>query len=390
MRHLVCLIAVLGIGIDTLAQDPSTGQASGQGTSLSDMMSSAMTATEPLPEHDLIRSLAGEWRYVIEMTMPGAPVMRGAGTTSVMEIMGGRFMELRSKSSEKDGFENLMLMGYDSRKGKQQYFMLGVDSLGHYYVDLHGSWNPDSAALILTGTEHDPATGVDIDYRQVFRFPGRDVMTCEVFMDMPGSAEFVRVAGLVYQRVEGSGQAAPAVVAKNTTTTAPVAAAPAGRAPVTADEIEAMDRSELLDALTSIARARTMPELEAASRARLDDQFRATLARLKASQRPYRPISSPEGKTAASLPGYGDEMIRNMSRSEARAALNEILTARRIPDLDDSQKAVLKTTFDKIMKQLRAKSGEGVAQAILDSAAKESAASEVDRGRTTTPAKQGD
>ena len=348
---------------------------------LSDMMSVAMEASQPLPEHDLLRGLVGDWNYVIEMTMPGSPALRGSGTTEVTEILGGRFIQMHSASVGPDEFENLMLMGYDSREGMKDYFMVGIDSLGHYSVDLRGDWNPSAGTLTLDGTQHDPASGRDMTYRQVYRFPGTDVMTCEVYLEVPGVREDVRMVGIVYQRVAADhdgGTAAPK--SAPAVATRPASAREVSDAPSwTADEIEAMDFAELQGALHDIARARSIPEMEEALRSNLGGQFRSIMDQMRRRRASADDSDAPSGGASASLPAYGDEMIESMTRSQARAALAEIITARSIPDLDEEQRAQLGAIFRKVVARLRETSGSEGAGRDLETAEKEAAASEPDR-----------
>lgn len=357
-----------------LGQDPAKDQTNSLGV----MMSAAMEASKPLPEHDRLRRLAGEWTYVIEMTMPGTQAMHGSGKTSIREILGGRFIELQSKTDGSDGFENMMLMGYDSRKGSEDYFLLGVDSLGHYYIDLRGTWNEKTAALTLHGEEFDPNANRKIPYRQVFRFPGSDTMTCDIFMDMPGVNEDIRMVGVVYQRVSGATTGADSKSKSlDSKGVGSIRGGTAGTPPTrfTGEQLEAMDRSELQSALVQIMRARTMTEIESASRSNLDDQYTAALGRLR-SMSASKPVASStsgsmETATAANLPSFTNEMINGMSISEARAALTQIVTARRIPGLSSGQRDELSTAFKMILDHLSKTAGAGFAKQELESVEKE-------------------
>lgn len=346
----------------------------GRNDSLGAMMSVAMEASKPLPQHELLRRLAGEWTYVIEMTMPGTPAMHGSGTTSVKEILGGRFIELHSKSGGSDGFENMMLMGYDSRKGHEDYFLLGVDSLGHYYIDLRGAWDEKTAALTLRGEEFDPNANQTIPYRQVFRFPGSDTMTCDIFMDMPGMNEDIRMVGVVYQRVsaaDAGDESRPETLASSGIGTRARGTAMTPPTRFTGEQIEAMDRSELQSALVHIMRARTMSEIESASRADLDSQYTTALGRLRAMSASSAGKAAGSGTgdsaTPAGVPSFGDELIDTMTISEARAALTQIVTARRIPGLSDSQRDELSGSFKKILDHLSKTAGAGVARQEVES-----------------------
>ena len=82
-----------------------------------------------------------------------------------------------------------------------------------------------------------------------------------------------------------------------------------------------MDRSELRSALSRIAKARSMTDVEDASRASLDSQYFALMKRMRtsvAAASPARPAGSPTPVGADAMPSYGQEMISKMTRSEAR------------------------------------------------------------------------
>lgn len=363
MRQLICLAVLLVIGSPVLAQASNADPAPPHGVS----GRTAATASEHLPEHELLRSLAGDWLYIVETVKPGAPAMRTGGTATIRAIMGGRIMELRTRATVPEGLESLVLMGYDARSTNREYFMLGVDSLGHQTVDLHGSWDSESEALVMTGREFDPVTGREVACRQRFRFVGSDMMTCDIHMTAPGSTDGVPVARVVYQRLGEVGSAGDA--------SSRTAGAPAGaddsRSMGVARHIERMKRAELMRNLDAITGARSLPELEAALRGEMDERVRGMLQKIS-PERPESPTAraagpGTKGGAAVEVPNFGDEMIRDMSPAEARAALTQIITARRIPGLTADQRSELSGAFTKILESLRRSVGEGAAGETLQS-----------------------
>ena len=118
-----------------------------------------------------------------------------------------------------------------------------------------------------------------------------------------------------------------------------------------------------------------MTEIESASRSNLDDQYTAALGRLR-SMSASKPVASStsgsmETATTANLPSFTDEMINGMSISEARAALTQIVTARRIPGLSSGQRDELSTAFKMILDHLSKTAGAGFAKQELESVEKE-------------------
>ncbi|MAJ46895.1 MAG: hypothetical protein CBC35_06440 [Planctomycetes bacterium TMED75] len=335
---------------------------------LHEVMARGMESTQPVLQHELLHDMVGEWSYVTLMSMPQMPPLRGSGTTSVKTIMGGRFIEIRSTSTEQDPpSESLGLMGFDSRPGHEQYFMLWLDSMGHYYTDAMGQWNQATASLTFHGQETDPSTGASSKYRQVFRFPGSDTMTCDVFVSVPGNPEEMQIVTIVYRRRGADAPASPdagSTFAQTVRSQAGIGRAidrigssSTSPAPTfTADQIESMDRVQLQRAMLNIMRARTMPEVEDATRMQLDMQYQAAMDRMRglgSEQAGERGLDSQGQPKPPPMPAFTPEEIDLMDSADARKALMDIAGARRNPDLSVEQKKGLQSLFAAVYQQLR-------------------------------------
>ena len=114
-----------------------------------------------------------------------------------------------------------------------------------------------------------------------------------------------------------------------------------------------------------------MSEIESASRADLDSQYTTALGRLRTMSASSAGKGAGSGTgdsaTPAGVPSFGDELIDTMTISEARAALTQIVTARRIPGLSDSQRDELSGSFKKILDHLSKTAGAGVARQEVES-----------------------
>lgn len=74
-----------------------------------------VTGTKPVPEHQWLRKLVGEWRVETEMTMaPGQPKQKSQGTESVKSL-GGLWAVAEGQSVMPDGapMSHYSSLGYD-------------------------------------------------------------------------------------------------------------------------------------------------------------------------------------------------------------------------------------------------------------------------------------
>ena len=356
---LLVVSCSFGQQMDSMQQPPSLHQ----------VMSRAMESTQPVSQHELLTDLAGEWSYVTLMSMPQMPPLRGSGTTSIKPILGGRFIEITSTSTERTPpVESVGMMGFDSRPGHGHYFMLWLDSMGHYYTDAIGTWNPGTASLTFNGKETDPATGQSSSYRQVFRFPSLDMMTCDVFVSVPGNPEEMQILTVVYTRHDPdsatqSASTLPAGDKMRSTLGIGRAmdrvgsATPSGEPPqFTAEQIESMDRVGLQQAMLRIMRARTMTDIEDAARSGLDTQYELAMTRMRSlgAERRQESGLDREGQPAPPrIPSFSPQEIDLMDSGDAREALSDIAGARRNPDLSPEQKRELQALFLAVYQQLK-------------------------------------
>jgi hypothetical protein len=328
--------------------------------SLHEMMVLAMEDSKPLPEHDRIRSLIGSWDYSMLMTMPGMPPMRATGTSLGTELLGGRFVQFESTSSETPRVASLHIFGFDGRKERESYFVLGLDTLGQYYTDPHGTWNADSASLQLVGEEIDAFTGKQEQFRQVYSFLTKNTITCEVFIMKPGTDEEARMLTIVYERrseVVADSKPAIGTTKNDRLDDLGVRSHPSSDTPIpahSAQDIEAMDRASLQSSILHIMRARTLTNIDPAIRKSLDSQYAAAMLRLRGMRRGDTRTSGVQIQPAApGLPIYSNADVKALDPAQARRALMEIATARRDPKLDPAERERLRVLFRDVYNQIQ-------------------------------------
>lgn len=71
-------------------------------------------ATKPLPEHEWLQKLVGEWKVESEMMMPDGSKLKSEGTASAKSL-GGLWAYMEGKDTMPDGTEMIsyMALGYD-------------------------------------------------------------------------------------------------------------------------------------------------------------------------------------------------------------------------------------------------------------------------------------
>jgi hypothetical protein len=165
------------------------------------MLAMAVERAKPGPEHKLLESLAGSWRQEVSFSVPGFPALRHGGTTNSRLILGGRFLECDSAGAgPARAFEAVTIYGYDTRK--KQYFAVGMDTTGSYYIHPFGRYDAATKSLILEGDEIDETGSGTFHYRWIVRIEGADRHVIEVIFEFPGR-EPMRIMEIVHTRKEG-------------------------------------------------------------------------------------------------------------------------------------------------------------------------------------------
>ena len=134
--------------------------------------------TNPVPEHDWLNNLLGEWRTVSEFVMePGGPKGRSEGTESVTS-MGGLWAVSHGKSTMPDGKPTTMIttLGYDvSFKEYRGCFFMSASSHLWKYV---GTLSADGKTMTLNCDGPSMVEdGKTVPYRDVIELIDADART---------------------------------------------------------------------------------------------------------------------------------------------------------------------------------------------------------------------
>jgi Protein of unknown function (DUF1579) len=159
------------------------------------MMEYYIEQAKPVKEHERLAALAGPWKVTSTMWF-GDQAMASTGKGSGKMILGGRFLQLDAAMTGELSAEFLTLMGYDRRTG--EYTMIGLDTVGTYYITAAGKYDEAKKAVVLHGSYMQPPTNQEQKYYFVWTNPGPREHLMTLYFTMGGTD--VRVAETRYTR----------------------------------------------------------------------------------------------------------------------------------------------------------------------------------------------
>jgi hypothetical protein len=170
-----------------------------QAPAASDALAAYEEAARPVAEHQRLSPLVGRFKQTGRWFFPGQPPLEVAGETDNRFILGGRFVECRAKAKA-GGIESesVSLFGFDRRRA--EYFALGLDTLGTYYIHPWGRYDAARSAFILRGDEEDEASGTAFQYEFQLRLETPDRYVFELWFEFPGQKP-MKVVELVHTRI---------------------------------------------------------------------------------------------------------------------------------------------------------------------------------------------
>lgn len=118
-----------------------------------DPMKAFIEAARPVEEHKRLAELVGPWKMTTTFWLDGA-TLTGAGMASGRMTLGGRYLHLDGKISGGINAESLLILGFDRRTS--DYTMIGLDTLGTYYITAAGKYDPAKKGVVLGGSYASP------------------------------------------------------------------------------------------------------------------------------------------------------------------------------------------------------------------------------------------
>lgn len=156
------------------------------------MMAFYVESAKPVAEHKRLAEMVGPWKVTTKLWFdpagePNTATGRGTGKL----ILGGRFLSLETtvKGGGIDS-EALTLFGFDRRTS--DYTLVGLDTLGTYYITAAGK--PDAArkGVVLSGSYLQPPANTEQKYLFVWTIPSEREHLLTLYFVIGGSE--VRIA----------------------------------------------------------------------------------------------------------------------------------------------------------------------------------------------------
>lgn len=165
---------------------PLLGQESKKADSAEAMVEMYVEMAKPVPEHLKLRELSGRWTMTTKLWFnPSEPPRVASGTASGRLILGGRFLQLDATVKGGGiGADSVTLLGFDRRTN--DYTMIGLDTLGTYYITAAGKYDAGAKGILLDGSYAMPPTGQDQMYRFTWRTDSPDEHVLLLHFDVRG------------------------------------------------------------------------------------------------------------------------------------------------------------------------------------------------------------
>ncbi|MBI4816064.1 MAG: DUF1579 domain-containing protein [Deltaproteobacteria bacterium] len=166
------------------------------------MMEAWMKAATPGPQHQLLKSLAGNFTVASKAWMdPKAPPMESAGKMKAQMTLGDRFLH-QTLESQMMGqpFTGAGLIGFDNVKGK--FVSTWSDTMGTMIMMFEGTADKTGNVITMTGEYLDPMTKKKKKMRTVMKVESADKQTFELYDQDKKGKEF-KAMEAVYTRAPG-------------------------------------------------------------------------------------------------------------------------------------------------------------------------------------------
>ena len=167
------LMILLLLSFTVYAQDANQDQ----------MMKEWQTYMTPGPEHEMLKSMVGEWEGDITMWMdPTQPPQTMKGTAKYESIMDGRYVVGKYTGTMMGmPFNGMDLTGFDN--ALKVFQNVWIDNMGTGMMQVKGSYDKAANTITYKGKMVVP-NGSKVDVRNVVTIIDKDHSTYDMYVDM--------------------------------------------------------------------------------------------------------------------------------------------------------------------------------------------------------------
>lgn len=140
----------------------------------------------PGENHEWLASMNGNWDATVTVWMDTSKPPNISTATAKNDMIMNGLYQRSSHNGEMWGqpFMGESIIGYDN--GKKEFIATWIDNFGSSIMLMKGQLDKDTNALTLEGTMMDPATGKDMQVKQVITKKSEDSHKFEMFTVVDG------------------------------------------------------------------------------------------------------------------------------------------------------------------------------------------------------------
>jgi hypothetical protein len=140
-----------------------------------------MDYATPGDMHKWMASMNGTWDADMTMWMnPDSPAMKTKGVAVYKMVLGGRYQEgVHTGDMMGMPFEGRSLMAYDNQK--KVFISSWIDNMGTGVMNMEGSYDDKTKTLTSKGKMVDPASGTELDEKEVVTFIDDNTQKMEMY-----------------------------------------------------------------------------------------------------------------------------------------------------------------------------------------------------------------